>query len=80
MNFIAGKYLVEFSCILCFSGKGKLHDVSARATKVVYFVLSNLSFKITMSFLIRMLLDYLTLSFKFLFQIKIFKSYCFVEE
>jgi hypothetical protein len=76
MNFIAGKYLVEVSRILFFSGEIKFHDVLAQATTVDYFILSNLSFIITMSFLIRIIFDYLTLSFTFVFQIQILKPYC----
>jgi hypothetical protein len=78
INFIAGKYEISgwgFQYII-FSGKTKLHDVLAQATSVFYFMLSNLSCIIAMSFLIRILLDYFTLSIKFIFKIQIFKLYC----
>jgi hypothetical protein len=80
MNFIAGKYLIEVSRLLFFSGKSKLHDVLAQVTTVFYFMLSSLSFKITKSFLIRILLDYVMLSFKSIFKIQIFKSYCLARK
>jgi len=81
MDFILGKYLVEVSSILFFLVKVNCMMCQRKPQEFFfYFMLSNLSFKITMSLLIQMLLDYLTLSFKFLFQIQIFKSYCLVEE